>query len=213
MDFLLACPLLVLDRPRFSYRRETLVRSSVAEMLDEATRRLPSGYRLAIVEGWRATHVQRRMHMGIKKRLGERNPHWSPTKLTRIANQFTAPLSRKVPPPHSTGGAVDVILIRPDGSYHDHTSPFDRYDEKCFLASCSGLSESAQETRRVLRTALLPTGLSNYPSEYWHWSYGDQGWAYRGGHDLALYGPTEPPGFQPEPDDLSDEPLILIESV
>ncbi|MEQ1821022.1 MAG: M15 family metallopeptidase [Fimbriimonadaceae bacterium] len=211
VDFLEACPLLVLDQPRFTYRRETLVRESVARMLDEATRRLPDGYKLAIVEGWRAQHIQRRMHAGIRKRLQAKHPDWSSTKLTRIANQFTAPVDRRVPPPHSTGGAVDVILIKPDGSYHDHTSPFDRYDENCYYAECPGLSDRAKETRRILRAALLPTGLTNYPSEYWHWSYGDQGWSYRGGHECAIYGPTEPPGFEPAPEDLVDEPLVLIE--
>ena len=44
------------------------------------------------------------------------------------------------------------------------------------------------------------TGLTNYPSEYWHWSYGDQGWAYRGGHPAALYGMIEPPGWTTQPD-------------
>lgn len=212
MDFLQACPLIVLDQPRFNYRRETLVRASVAKMLDDATRRLPDGYRLAIVEGWRPQHIQKRMHAGIKARLAARNPEWSPSKLTRVANQFTAPLSRKVPPPHSTGGAVDVVLIRPDGSYHDHTTPYNRYDENCYFSECPGLSETAQTTRRILKEALLPTGLTNYPSEYWHWSYGDQGWAYRGGHDFALYGPIEPENYQPEPGDVSEEPLVLIES-
>ena len=42
----------------------------------------------------------------------------------------------------------------------------------------------------ALGAALLEGGLTNYPSEYWHWSYGDQGWAYRTGANQALYGVT-----------------------
>lgn len=211
VDFREACPLLVLDRPRFNYRQETLVRESVAKFLDAATRRLPSGYRMSILEGWRAPHIQRRMYLGVWKRFAEQHPDWSETKLRRFVNRYTAPMSETVPPPHSTGGAVDVMLIRDDGSYHDHCNPFDRYEPKAFLFDAPGLGEEAIRTRAVLRHAFEGTGLTNYPSEYWHWSYGDQGWAYRGGHPKALYGPIEPENWEPDPNDLGDEPFEFIE--
>jgi len=211
VDYREACPRLVLDRPRFNYRRETLVRASVAKFLDEASNRLPSGYRMAILEGWRAPHVQHRMWLGVYKRFREQNPEWSETKLKRFTNQYTAPISKRVPPPHSTGGAVDVMLIRDDGTYHDHVSPFDRYDPRGFGKGAAGLSDEALRTRQVLADAFATTGLTNYPSEYWHWSYGDQGWAYRGGHEHAIYGQIEPPGFEPDPNDLGDEPFVFLE--
>ena len=28
---------------------------------------------------------------------------------------------------------------------------------------------------------------ANYPTEYWHWSYGDRYWAYHKGEDHAIY--------------------------
>ena len=46
--------------------------------------------------------------------------------------------------------------------------------------------------RALLRGAMARSGLTNYPAEWWHWSYGDQAWAYRGGHPAALYGAIEP---------------------
>ena len=33
-------------------------------------------------------------------------------------------------------------------------------------------------------------GLVNYPTEWWHWSYGDRYWALISGADAALYGPV-----------------------
>lgn len=36
--------------------------------------------------------------------------------------------------------------------------------------------------------ALANAGLSNYPKEYWHWSYGDIQWAKRAGEKTAIYG-------------------------
>jgi hypothetical protein len=35
------------------------------------------------------------------------------------------------------------------------------------------------------------TGLTNYVGEWWHWSYGDQGWALRVGSPVAYYGAVE----------------------
>ena len=44
-----------MDEARFDYRRETVVRKSIAEMLSQASERLKSkGYRLGIIEGWLA---------------------------------------------------------------------------------------------------------------------------------------------------------------
>lgn len=211
VDYREACPLLVLDQPVFKYRRETMVRASVAEFLDRASRSLPTGYRMAIMEGWRAPHIQRRMWLGVYKRFQEQNPHWSETKLKRVTNRYTAPLSVKVPPPHSTGGAVDVMLVRDDGSYHDHCNPFERFDDRCFAFAAPGLGEEAIKTRSIIAAAFAATGMTNYPSEYWHWSYGDQGWAYRGGHPHALYGPVVPEAFEPDPNDLGEEPFEFIE--
>jgi hypothetical protein len=48
VDFHALYPRLLMDKPRFHYRRETLIRESVAAMLARADANLPNGYRLAI---------------------------------------------------------------------------------------------------------------------------------------------------------------------
>lgn len=213
VDFVDHCPGLILDQPRFNYTRETLVRARVAEALNQAIAKLPAGYHLAIVEGWRPLHIQRRMYLGIWQRFKERHPDWSDTKLRRVVNRYTAPFdSPRVPPPHSTGGAVDVILVRADGSPYDHTTPFDRFDPHCYAMDARGLSAVAAKTRSILREIFAGTVLTNYPSEYWHWSFGDQGWAYRGGHPAAIYAPVQPPDYRPHPGDDTDEPLRLLDA-
>jgi D-alanyl-D-alanine dipeptidase len=212
VNFLELCPDLMLDRPRFEYKRVTMLRRSVAEKLCEANRSLPTGYRLAVVEGWRAPHIQRRMYLAVWDRIKTANPDWSEVKLRRVVNRYTAPLDRRVPPPHSTGAAVDLILMNADGKPMDHTSPFDHHDPKCYSFDSPGLSDAARFTRQLMWDAITPTGLTNYPSEYWHWSYGDQGWAYRGGHANAIYGATQPDNWQPEPEELKEEPLVWLPS-
>ena len=77
VDFLQLCPALIWDSPRFHYRRETVLRRSVAERLCQANAALPEGYRLAIVEGWRPPHIQRRMYLSVWNRFKEMHPDWS----------------------------------------------------------------------------------------------------------------------------------------
>ncbi len=210
VDFLALCPLLVLDRPRFHYRRETVVRKTVAEKLCLAAQALPVGFRLAIIEGWRPPYIQRRMYRTVWEMFAKDHPDWSDTKLRRTVNRFTAPLDPRVPPPHTTGGAVDLVLADGSGKMLDQNSPYDRLDPHGFPFDAPSLSESARRHRTILAEALSSSGLTNYPSEYWHWSYGDQGWAYRGGHPSALYGAIQPHGWAPAPEDDVDEVLEFL---
>jgi D-alanyl-D-alanine dipeptidase len=211
VDFLELCPLLLLDRPRFHYRRETKLRLEVAERLCQAAHALPSGYRLAIVEGWRPPYIQERMYKTGWQRIAEMHPEWSDAAIRRTVNRYSAPMNRRVPPPHTTGGAVDLALVDLDGKMLDHHSPYEPFDPKGFHANPPGLSEMAQRTRQILYDALTSAGITNYPSEYWHWSYGDQGWAYRGGHTHAIYGPITPDGWEPDPADAIDAPLEWVQ--
>jgi D-alanyl-D-alanine dipeptidase len=210
-DFLARCPDLKMDRPRFNYQRATVLRSSVAEKICQADRLLPGGYRLAIVEGWRPPYIQRRMYQSVWNSFAEKHPDWSEVQLRRVVNRFTAPLNNRVPPPHTTGGAVDLALTDSDGNVLDMTSPFDQYDSKCWAFAAPGLSQTARGHRDIMAAALLQTGLTNYPSEYWHWSYGDQGWAYRGSKPNAIYGPVVPNDWSPNVDDDIEGPLEWIE--
>jgi zinc D-Ala-D-Ala dipeptidase len=207
VDPLERCPALVWDHPRWRYRRARLVRERVAEMLAEAAAALPTGVRLAIVEGWRAPHIQRRMYLAAYNRFRAAHPDWSEAQLRRLTNRYSAPMDPRVPPPHTTGGAVDLRLIREDGSPLDVTSPYDRFDRRSFRLDAPGLSATARANRALMRACLEPAGLTNYPSEYWHWSFGDPGWAYRGGYPAALYGVIEPDGWAPDPEDDGDGPL------
>ncbi|MEV6982635.1 M15 family metallopeptidase [Sphaerisporangium sp. NPDC051017] len=58
----------------------------------------------------------------------------------------------------------------------------------CHTASTS-ISTEAAGRRHVLGEALEAAGLVNYPTEWWHWSYGNRYWAYVTGASAARYGP------------------------
>jgi zinc D-Ala-D-Ala dipeptidase len=200
-------PRIFQDVPRFNYKRETLARLSVVEALWRAADSLPCGFKLAIIEGWRPPYIQRRMYAWSFARFKKKYPEWSETRLKRLTAQFTAPMDLKVPPPHTTGGAVDLMLAGDNGKTVDHASPYEIRDHRCFPFDVKGLTEEAQSNRELLAEVLTKAGLTNYPSEYWHWTFGDQGWAYRGGHEHAIYGAITPPNWQPAAEDDTDAPL------
>jgi D-alanyl-D-alanine dipeptidase len=199
-------------KPVWEYTRATLVRASVADMLNRAIGALPSGVRLGIIEGWRPAYIQRRMWLTSWLRFKKLHPDWSDHQLKRIVNRFVAPPNAPVPPPHSTGGAVDVVLLDSNGRQLDMSSPYELYDPKGYAADVRGLDASSAENRRVLREVMGASGLTNYPSEWWHWSYGDQGWAYRSGKEpFALYGRIlQPKGWDPIPEDDVEEALVRL---
>ena len=197
MDFIEACPALywVPRHPVFDYHRVRLLRKGVADRLCGAAAALPEGIRLGIVEGWRPPAIQRQMHEETHRRLRAEHPEWSTHQLARGVNRFSAPMDQHAPPPHTTGGAVDLHLVDEDGRPLDFTSPYSLTDARGAPRRAKGLSPEARRNRKLLRQVLEDTGLTNYPSEWWHWSYGDQSWAYRGGHPHAIYGAVEAEGL------------------
>ena len=203
-------PNVVLGQPRFDYRRETLLRQAVAERLAAAAAALPKGYCIGVIEGWRAPHIQRRLYAMVWNRFKKSNPEWSDVRLRRFVNRFTAPMNPRVPPPHTTGGAMDVELLDLAGRPHDLVSPYERRDVKCFAFDAPDLSELARENRAILLGALKSAGITNYPSEFWHYSYGDQGWAYRGAYSAAVYGAITPNDWSPDPRDDIETPLEFL---
>ena len=42
--------------------------------------------------------------------------------------------------------------------------------------------------RKIMFNALRRAGLSNVQNEFWHWSFGDIGWARRSKQKYAIYG-------------------------
>jgi zinc D-Ala-D-Ala dipeptidase len=160
------------------------VRSGVADRLTRAQAYLPDGYQLQIKEGWRPIWVQERLWQESLEQLRASRSDLADEELRRENTRFTAPPDSA--PPHSTGGAVDIILLR-HGEYADMGWGFNQPGE----GSRTGhpVSRAARCNRDLLADAMDAAGFINYPAEWWHWSYGDRYWAFQTAHEAALYGP------------------------
>ena len=189
VDIFRVCPDLrwAPDNERWQFPRTGLARETVALQLRRAAELLPSGMRLQIVGAFRSFEVQKEMYFAAREKLREQHPDWDEDLLTEYINVFSAPPILETPPPHTTGGAVDLCLIDENSERLDMVSPFEMGWDSAPM-NVEGLSETARANRALLANVLLESGLTNFPGEWWHWSYGEPGWALRGGHPCALYG-------------------------
>lgn len=162
------------------------VRRTVAEMCEEAARRLPAGVYLGLVEGWRPIERQQRIYDFMWKAATEAFPHRDHAALRRTVCRWVAPTDQKAPPGHCTGAAVDVWLVDETGEPMDVSSPYDRFEAAPTYSH--GLSEVAERNRMLLVETMLGVGFSNCRDEWWHYSWGDAGWAVRVGETKCVYG-------------------------
>ncbi|MFG2094379.1 nitrilase-related carbon-nitrogen hydrolase [Streptomyces sp. NPDC048612] len=170
------------------------LREGVLQRLLAAQESLPDGLRLQFVEGYRPPGLQRRYFEEYTGELRAAHPDWDAERLHRAASRYVSPPGIA---PHSAGGAVDLTLVTADGGHVDMGTPVNASPEESEGACYTGapdLTPAARTHRRVLNAALTAAGLVNYPTEWWHWSYGDRYWALATGADRALYGPKERDG-------------------
>ncbi|MFQ4141347.1 M15 family metallopeptidase [Chlorogloeopsis sp. ULAP02] len=91
-------------------------------------------------------------------------------------------LDEKTPPPHSTGAAVDVTLVDDTGKIIDMGSPIDELSERSlpdyYLNSDHAQAQQYHANRWLLLDVMEKAGFKRNPREWWHFSFGDQMWAW-----------------------------------
>ena len=175
------CPGVCVSRKCLPYLRKT-----VAEKLSQAQEALPPGYRLHVTTALRTKEAQQALFDKYFAELTEKHPDWSYATRRRQTCRFFAPHDQPAPPGHCTGAAVDVHLLLPSGKKAELRKPLTGWKSARSLAT--GLSERAVRNREILFVAMLAAGFSNCAEEFWHFSYGDAGWAVRIGEPECVYG-------------------------
>ena len=185
-------PLVDLSTRDISTPDRQFAREGVAERLALADTFLPAGIRLHVVEGLRPIESQQEIYDGYRAELERLHPGISDHEVHVLASRFVSPVEVA---PHVAGAAVDLTLIGAHGPL-DLGTPIDATPEQsngaCFFAAAA-ISREARTNRSLLADVLSAAGLVNYPTEWWHWSYGDRYWALVTGAETALYGPVRVP--------------------
>ena len=163
-------------------------------------------YRLAIYDAWRPIKVQSFMVdyvidqqcklKGISFSEDKNNPEFK--RIVDEVCKFWAPpsLNPETPPPHSTGAAVDLTLSVEDGSIIDMGGEIDAIgtiSKPDYYASYDNKEKKIDfqifHTRRQLLSEVMKkAGFATHPNEWWHFSFGDQLWAWQNNFAEAIYG-------------------------
>ncbi len=187
-------PYQVLGAPYGSQSPYSL-RAGVLTALIEAQDKLQqerSGWRLQIFDAFRPLVVQRFMveHTFLEQVQAR---GWETETLT--AAQRDAVMAEVVqfwaipsddpatPPPHSTGAAVDLTLVTAAGEPVDMGSPIDEVSPRShpnhFAAGATANAQAVHAHRTLLNQVMESAGFRRHPNEWWHFSLGDQLWAWQ----------------------------------
>ena len=116
----------------------------------------------------------------------------------KVSEFWASPSSNpQTPPPHSTGAAIDLTLLDSSGNAVDMGSDIDEISPRSYpqhFANKKG-DEARQlhHHRQLLAQAMASAGFQQHPNEWWHFSSGDQLWAWREGNGaIAQYGSASP---------------------
>ena len=158
------------------------------------------GLRLAIFDAWRPLSVQAFMVEWSVAQEAQRlgicaDDVTGMDQVRQAVNRFWAAPSRDpaTPPPHSTGAAVDLTLAASgDGVPLFMGGAIDAIDvisePDHFAAAAPGSEQSLWHRRRcLLRGVMVDAGFAQHPNEWWHFSHGDQLWAWRTDAAMAIY--------------------------
>ena len=167
------------------------IRPELFTRLEKAAESLGPQYKLVARAGHRPIDVQRKLLIDCLQDYKDDNPGVSDDDALYHARTFVSDPDVSNPP-HCCGSAIDVDMYDVEiDEYVDFGSPNGADDERSFL-HYDGITTEQKEKRMLLLTAMLGQGLASVAFEWWHFSYGDETWAWFYGQKSSLYGLIEP---------------------
>jgi len=174
------------------------LRETVVEKLRAVKSQIAPGWNIRIWDGWRSMDVQKALYERLIAKLTVEHPGSSTSQLAELARGYVYPPISAPPPPHTTGGTVDLTLVDANGQAIDFGTAFDDFTERAhtdyFDHHASGNKEDveAKANRAQLFYLMNEQDFVVNPKEWWHFTYGTAQWAAAKGIELARYGKTQP---------------------
>ena len=202
-------PYMSLGAPYLNGADPWVLRKSVLKRLIEAQQYLSevdSHCQLALFDAWRPVSVQKFMfNYTVQETCKSRGIEISDdsvnspiTEIIEEVGRFWAePTSNpSTPPPHSTGAAIDLTLADMSGNPLDLGGEIDfigpkskpDFYEKDSLTMSDSMHHVFDNRRSLLCSVMQQAGFVQHPSEWWHFSYGDQLWSWLTNQSNAIYG-------------------------
>ncbi len=144
---------------------QAFVREQVADRLYAIAEELPAGWGLATFDVWRSIDLQQELFDALQL-----DPT-APSGLIAEPNRDPAN-----PPPHATGGAVDLTLTW-QGTPLGLGTGFDDITSRAQIRHFEAVDGLIQQARRHLFHLMGDAGFVVFPHEWWHWEWGTGRWA------------------------------------
>lgn len=162
------------------------------QKVQENLARLRPGWKIMVFDAYRPNAVQAFM-VDREFRLQAEAANLDPTRLTETEQERLALKVFRIwgvpsenpdtPPPHSTGGAVDCTLADETGREVNMGSPIDENSDRSnpdhFATSLTAIEQEAHTNRTLLHDLMKAEGFQRHDGEWWHFSLGDQYWAWQ----------------------------------
>ncbi|MGA1566797.1 MAG: M15 family metallopeptidase [Ilumatobacteraceae bacterium] len=153
------------------------LRSGAMERLGGVVDRLGPRFGLHVFDAWRPLQLQAELYEAAYA-----DPSLPPGF---VSEPTESPLT---PPPHLTGGTVDLTLTL-DGIPLSLGTSFDDFSLAARADSLEMSPSPARDLRRLLYHAMRAEGFVVLDCEWWHYEYGTRRWAALTGNE-PLYGPA-----------------------
>lgn len=170
------------------------LREGAVSALVRAKKHLPNGWNFLIWDGFRPLELQQKLYDDLTALRRKEHPEWDAVKIEEEVGRFVKYASRDPnhPSPHNTGGAVDLTIIDSHGKELNMGTGFDEFTEKSYsFGSEIELSVEESTNRKILRDILVAEGFGPYQWEWWHFNFGNIGWAEHYEKEVAFYGSME----------------------
>ena len=169
-----------------------LIREPLFEKIARISRFLETEKKRLIIRSvWRSFKHQRILWETNLEAHRKKYPEMDREELHRLVSYFIAPEREST---HTTGGAVDALIY---DLKKDRVMDFGTNDglkinlsKKCYPHH-PGISNEAKENRALLIGLFEEEDFVVDLKEFWHFDYGNAGWALEKGKDHAIYGILE----------------------
>ncbi len=169
-----------------------LIREEIVEKIGRISERLiEQNKTLVIRSAWRSFKHQRLLWEQNLSAIQEKFPNKSINELNEIVSYFIAPYNKST---HATGGAIDALILDNKTNqildFGTNKGLKIELNKKCYPHHPE-ISKEAKDHRTLLISLFEQEDFVCDLKEYWHFDYGNIGWAIEKQKDHAFYGIIE----------------------
>ena len=169
------------------------LRSHVYDMLKSFIEEVgEDGYKVKLYDAYRSFDEQKASWEQRIKDTKAEHPELSDDEIVKLTSFKVSNITDKENVGgHQTGGAIDITLVDENGEELDMGTRYEEYSEKTHTNNDT-ITEEQKKNRRYMCEKLEKLGFNNFPTEWWHYSYGDKMWAAYKNKKTCMYGYIEP---------------------